>query len=72
MVRMRKTMNDLDYNQAHEYVNKSKTAFWHGWDLVLFTPTKTGASHPKGMRRNGEWGIAYRVSPNEEGRWTFR
>lgn len=65
-------MKRLDYNAAHAYVENSKTAFWDSWDIVLFTPTKAGATSPRGMYRNGTWGMATRISPNSQGQWLIR
>lgn len=65
-------MKRLNYEQAHEYVEKSPTAFWDGWDLVLFTPTRAGATSARGIYRDGRWGIAMRISPNAEGNWLIR
>lgn len=65
-------MKRLDYEDAHAYVDKSPTAFWEGWTMVLFTPTQAGATSPRGIYRDGKWGIAMRVSPNSEGLWTIR
>lgn len=62
----------LDYEAAHAYVEKSKTAFWDGWTLVLFTPTNVGATNARGIYRDGRWGVATRISPDGEGKWLLR
>lgn len=64
-------MKRLNYEQAHEYVERSKTAFWDGWDLILFTPTQAGATSARGIYRDG-WGMATRISPNSQGQWLVR
>lgn len=65
-------MKRLNYEAAHEYVDNSNTAFWEGWDIVLFTPTKAGATSPRGIYKDSEWGMTTRISPNDQGLWLIR
>ncbi len=64
---------DLDYTAAHTFVDSfSKSnadVRWDGWDIVIVTPTHYGFSNPKGVFRNGRWGMEYRVGADEKGIW---
>ncbi len=65
-------MLKLDYNAAHRFVEGNPDAFWDGWTMVIFKGTPSGYTRPDGMLRNGQWGIAKRVEPNDQGRYVFR
>lgn len=65
-------MLKLDLAGAERFVDGHPNAFWDGWTMVLFKPTQVGASHRKGMYRNGTWGLATRVEPDNTGRYRFR
>ena len=62
-------MKVLDYDQAHEFVSKSKSAFWDGWDIVVWKRNQNGTTNPRGMFRDGAWGIANRFPVTETGVW---
>lgn len=63
---------NLNYEQAHKFVEENENTFWHGWTMIQFVPTPRGATHPKGMFRNGKWGIANRVEPTVRGEWRVK
>ena len=65
-------MLKLDLDAAERFVTGHPDAFWDGWTLVLFKSTRSGEHNRRGMYRNGQWGIANRVEPNEQGRYVFR
>lgn len=64
-------MLKLDLAGAERFVSGHPGAFWEGWELVLFKSNPAGFSRKDGMFR-GEWGVAKRISPNEQGRYVFR
>ena len=62
-------MKVLDYDQAHEWVDNNRSAFWDGWDIVVFRRNHNGATNVRGMYRNGSWGIATKYPLNDDGTW---
>jgi hypothetical protein len=62
-------MKVLDYDQAHEWVDKNRAAFWDGWDIVVFRPNHNGATNLRGMYRNNMWGIATNYPLKDDGTW---
>lgn len=62
----------LDLDAAERFVAGHPDAFWDGWTMVLFKPTRSGEHHRKGLYRNGTWGIGNRVEPDAQGRYRFR
>lgn len=65
-------MLKLDLAATERFVSGHPTAFWDGWTLVIFKPTPAGYTSSKGMFRDGQWGLAKRVDPNDQGRYVFR
>lgn len=65
-------MLKLDLDGAERFVAGYPNAYWDSWTMVIFKPTPAGATHRKGLFRNGSWGIATRVEPDETGRYKFR
>jgi hypothetical protein len=65
-------MLKLDLDAAERFVASYPSAFWDGWTLVLFKPTRTGENKTKGMYRDGAWGIATRVEADSKGLYRFR
>lgn len=65
-------MLKLDLAAAERFVDGHPDAFWDGWTLVLFKPSQAGATHRKGIFRDGQWGLANRVEPDTTGRYRFR
>lgn len=65
-------MLKLDLDAAERFVNGNPNAFWEGWTLVIFKEDRRGEHNRKGMYRNGTWGIANRVEPDDTGRFRFR
>lgn len=65
-------MLKLDLQAAERFVSGHPGAYWDGWTMVIFKETPSGYSRRDGMMRDGAWGIAKRVEPNEQGRYVFR
>lgn len=67
-------MLELDYAQAHDFVNKNsrKGYRWEGWDIVRWVKNPNGYSMPNGSFRNGTWGIEFRVSASNDGLWRLK
>jgi hypothetical protein len=59
----------LDYDQAHEFVDSKPGAFWDGYEIVLWNKNHNGATNLKGLYRNNLWGIADRISVDDDGKW---
>jgi len=59
----------LHYDDAHAFVNKTRGAFWDGWDIVLWKPNSNGMTSKTGMFRNGKWGTARRYPVLNDGSW---
>jgi hypothetical protein len=62
---------ELDYNQAHSFVDKNKSLgfYWNGWDIVKWTPSPNGFSQKNGMFRNGQWGFSVNIPCTDSGTW---
>lgn len=62
----------LDWNAAHRFVDERRNlgfnVKWDGWDIIFWSKTPKGFSHPRGSWR-GTWGIETRVSPDNSGTW---
>jgi hypothetical protein len=65
-------MLKLDLAATERFVEGHPNAFWDGWTMVMFKPTRAGEHNRKGMFRDGQWGIANRVDPDEQGWYRFR
>lgn len=54
-------------------IKKSKSSstdsFWENYDLVIWHKNNGGFSDTQGMYRNNTWGIAERISVNNNGIW---
>ena len=54
-------------------IKKSKSSstdsFWENYDLVIWHKNNGGFSDTQGMYRNNAWGIAERISVNNNGIW---
>jgi hypothetical protein len=64
-------MLKLDLDAAERFTAGHPDAFWDGWTLVLFKTDRRGEHNKRGMYRNGTWGVAKRVEPDETGRYRF-
>lgn len=62
----------LDYSAAHKFVERNRSARWEGWDILIFSPTQYGFSHPEGAFVNGKWGMQVRVKPDSKGLWHIK
>jgi len=65
-------MLKLDLPAAERFAEGHPDAFWDGWTLIIFKQDKRGEYNRRGLRRNGQWGIASRVEPDVQGRYRFR
>ena len=48
---------------------KSQESYWDNYDLMIWKKDSGGFSSVKGMFRKDSWGIADRISVNEQGIW---
>lgn len=48
---------------------KSQESYWDNYDLMIWKKDSGGFSSVKGMFRKDSWGIADRISVNEQGVW---
>ena len=48
---------------------KSQESFWDNYDLIVWKKDRSGFTNIKGMFRKDSWGVAERVSVNENGIW---
>jgi hypothetical protein len=62
---------ELDYDQAHSFVEKNKNVgfFWDGYDIIKWSPGSNGYTEVNGMFRNGKWGYASRYKMTNQGTW---
>jgi hypothetical protein len=61
----------LDYNQAHNFVEKNKKQgfYWDGYSIMKWTPGHNGYMQKNGMYRNNQWGYSLRYEVNTLGMW---
>jgi hypothetical protein len=61
----------LDYNQAHNFVEKNKKNgfYWDGYSIMKWTPGHNGYMQKNGMFRNNQWGYSLRYEVNPKGIW---
>jgi len=62
---------ELNYAQAHEFVekNKNKGFYWDGYTIVKWSPGHNGYTQPNGLFKNGKWGYANKFPLTEKGNW---
>jgi hypothetical protein len=62
---------NLDYNQAHEFVekNKSNGFFWDGYTIMRWTPSNNAFMEKNGMFKNNRWGFINRYFLKSDGTW---
>lgn len=69
-------MLNLNLTAAERFVDSYRANhqdfFWDGWTLVKFKMTPAGATHRRGLFRNGSWGIADRIEADRTGVFKFR
>jgi len=53
------------------FASKNKIAYWENYDLVLWNKDHNGYTKKKGIFKNNTWGIAERVSVNNNGPWVL-
>jgi hypothetical protein len=44
-------------------------SFWDSYDVVIWNRNPSGYMSPSGMFKNDAWGMAHRVSINNDGLW---
>jgi len=66
-----KNMVELNYNQAHKFVenNKKTGFFWNGYTIVKWTPGHNGWRDPNGMFKNNKWGYVNNYKLTDQGTW---
>jgi len=66
-------MLNLTLKGVEVFIKKSQTnrqeSFWDNYDLMIWKKDSGGYTSIKGMYRKDNWGIAERVSVNNEGIW---
>jgi hypothetical protein len=66
-------MLNLTLKGVEVFIRKSQTnrqeSFWDNYDLMIWKQDSGGYTSIKGMYRKDNWGIAERVSVNNEGIW---
>ena len=68
---MSRKLRTMNYKQAHQFVDRSKSRFyWDGWTLCKFTPKAAGAMSKDGVYRFGRWGFESRVEVGHDGTWS--
>lgn len=65
-------MLNLNLSGVEIFINRSKTktqeAFWNNYELIIWKKNSNGYTDKNGMFRN-EWGLAEKISVNEQGVW---
>lgn len=53
------------------FIKKAKNIepFWNNYDLIIWRKDPSGFTNIKGMFRNDSWGIAEKVSVDNQGIW---
>ena len=66
-------MLNLTLKGVEVFIDKSNTklqeSFWDNYDLIIWKNNINGFTDKKGMFRKNKWGIAERISVNENGIW---
>lgn len=66
-------MLHLNLKGVDLFISKSGSkiidSFWDNYDLVIWHKNNGGFSDTKGMYRNNAWGVAERISVNNNGIW---
>jgi hypothetical protein len=44
-------------------------SFWDNYNLVIWNKNSSGYTSPSGMFNNNAWGVAHKVSINNDGVW---
>ena len=64
---------NLNYDQAHEYVERQQKrgnkVWWDGWDIKSFTPHPVGFWKKDGALVDGQWGVIATSKVSEKGTW---
>lgn len=66
------TLNSLA--EAEEFVSRSRTSSWRGWDIVTHIPNDRAYMHKRGIydRKTGRWGFEYVYPVNSNGQWDVK
>lgn len=78
---------NLNYDEAHKFVEETPGARWDGWDLLVWKENPSGWSQRNKRLANGNvvsgefrkrmpkgrgWGVLERVAPNSKGLWKVK
>ena len=65
-------MRSLSLEEAELLVGKHPgfEAFWESYDLIIWKPKADAYMRMSGMLRDGKWGTAFRVRPDDNGRYS--
>ena len=66
-------MLNLTLKGVEVFIEKSKAKnqefYWDNYDLMIWKKDQSGFTNIKGLFRKDTWGIAERISANNEGIW---
>jgi hypothetical protein len=66
-------MLNLTLKGVEVFIKRSKTksqeSYWENYDLLIWKQSAGGFTDVKGMFRKNQWGVAERISVNENGIW---
>lgn len=69
-------VNITDINDGLESLKEADPTshyYWDGYEIVKWTPDKSGEWHQDGVRLNDTWGITTRINYNNTWKgWTFQ
>lgn len=53
------------------YENNYRELYWDNYDVVLWNKNPNGFNSIKGLFRKDSWGLAQKISINNNGMWEF-
>lgn len=59
----------LDYDAAHEVVERNRFLSWDGYDIVTHRKSENGYTNKRGVFKDGEWWLQFRYSLRPNGTW---
>ena len=66
-------MLNLTLKGVEVFIKRSKTksqeSYWENYDLLIWKQSAGGFTDVKGMFRKNQWGVAEKISVNENGIW---
>jgi hypothetical protein len=45
-------------------------AFWEGWTICVFKPSRNAYTNPMAEFKNGSWGFVNRIPVSDDGTWS--